>query len=157
MLCTINTDASFNRKRKIGTFAFWSKMNTTTIKRSGKLRGSVDKSCEAELKTIINAIHVTLEREAEITRVIVNTDSMNSIHILTNSKKDIRRYKLQWGGKFYYAYRKTLEQFPCVKNIEYRHVKSHSGVQDARSYVNEWCDTMAKREMEKVISKEKQK
>ena len=31
--------------------------------------------------------------------------------------------------------------------IEFRHVKAHSGVKDKRSYVNEWCDAEAKKQL----------
>ena len=31
--------------------------------------------------------------------------------------------------------------------VEFRHVKAHSGINDSRSYVNEWCDAEAKKQM----------
>lgn len=48
-----------------------------------------------------------------------------------------------------YAYGKLFH----VNNkatIEFRHVKAHSGVDDKRSYVNEWCDKEAKRRLRTI-------
>lgn len=39
-----------------------------------------------------------------------------------------------------------------MPNYELRHVKAHSKVNDARSWVNDWCDKEAKKWMRKLVS-----
>jgi ribonuclease HI len=153
MLATINTDASFSRRNKRGTYAFWSVFNGGTIKRSGILRGKVSDSTEAEIKCILNALYKTLYDEAEITRVIVNTDSMHAIYILEGDQERISKHRIKDREYLRYRFNKIKKEFPCVVNYSFRHVKAHSGIKDARSYVNDWCDAQAKGQMSILIKK----
>lgn len=90
---------------------------------------------------------VTLTIQCLISRLIINTDSLNSIAILQNDRGHIKRYGLQFGNMLRREFNKIVESYPKDIKIEFRHVKAHSGVDDSRSFVNEWCDTNAKREM----------
>lgn len=146
MLATINTDASYSKLTKQATFAFWIKTDKYTIKRSGVIKSLCDTSTEAELKCIINAIY-TISEQTGITEIILNTDSLNSIHILTKDIKNIRKYSLHWGDK----YLKMAESIIKNIKIDYRHVKAHNDTDSSRTYVNDWCDKAAKEEMGKIL------
>jgi len=148
MLATINTDASYSKLTKQATFAFWIKTDMYTIKRSGVIKSLCDTSTEAELKCIINAIY-TISEQTGITEIILNTDSLNSIHILTKDIKNIRKYRLHWGDK----YLKMVESIIKNIKIDYRHVKAHNDTDSRRTYVNDWCDKAAKEQMGKIICK----
>lgn len=154
MLVTINTDASFHPKLKFGAYAFWAISNDFKITKSGVFRKKCVNPDDAEAKCIINALTLILKAHKGITRIIINTDSLNAIAYLKADKVHVRKYGL---------FRSKIDQFnPIFKklkrgiDIEFRHVKAHSGVSDRRSYVNEWCDSEAKSQLRKKILKVKE-
>lgn len=148
MLVTINTDASFHPSLKYGAYAFWAICNDWKITKSGVFRKKCLDPDDAEAKCILNALTVVFKSHKGISKVIINTDSLNAVAYLTNNKEHVRKYRLSPSQRtrFYRLFseiRKTYQRTP----IEFRHVKAHSGVNDSRSYVNEWCDTEAKRQL----------
>lgn len=145
MLVTVNTDASFHPEFKVGAYAFWSVCNGFKMQRAGYLEELCRNPDDAEMKCILNAIYYTLYMNKSITRVIVNTDSMNSKRVFENDTKGIARYNLFWAKKHRAKLKSIVKKYSNNIRIEFRHVKAHSGKNDARSYVNEWCDTHAKR------------
>lgn len=48
------------------------------------------------------------------------------------------------------AYNKVLNESKNKAIIEFRHVKAHTGINDKRSYVNDWCDLEAKKQLRRV-------
>ena len=148
MLCTINTDASFSPNHNIGGYAFWAVSNAFKITKSGAFKKTVTDPTDGEIKCIINALMTVLHGCEGITKVIVNTDSMNAIHILTNDKAAQKKYirgGVNAGNKYRGSYNKVLNEAKSKPVIEFRHVRAHTGVDNARSWVNEWCDTAAKK------------
>jgi ribonuclease HI len=154
MLCTINTDASFSKYHKMGGYAFWAVSNTFKITKSGAFKAKCTDSTDCEIKCIINALMTVLHGCAGVTRVIVNTDSMNAIHILTNDRDAQKRWcrGVKINGKYRAAYHKVLSGAKSRAVIEFRHVKAHTGEDSARSWVNEWCDTEAKKAMWRKVN-----
>lgn len=157
MLVTINTDACFHTQLRIGGYAFWAVSNDFKITKSGVFRKKCTTSDDAEAKCIINALSIILKSHKNITKIIVNTDSLNAIAYLKNDKSHISKYNLSTSKRIQFSnlflelrrlYKKQLE-------IEFRHVKAHSGVDDKRSFVNEWCDTEAKKQMWNKINNSK--
>ena len=150
MLVTINTDASFHPQLKFGAYAFWAISNDFKITKSGVFRRKCITPDDAEAKCIINALKVVLLSHSGITKIIINTDSLNATAILKNNKKHIRQYvrlKQQQIKELQESYKLILQQNKNKVNIEFRHVKAHTGINDARSYVNEWCDSEAKKRL----------
>lgn len=76
---------------------------------------------------------------------------MNAIHVLTDDKQAIRRYRLTYSGIRKRYVEVLHNSFLVHVKIEFRHVKSHTVICDARSYVNEWCDTEAKKKIDFLI------
>lgn len=158
-MITINTDASFHPKLKYGAYAFWAVCEDFKILKSGVFRKKCINSDDAEAKCIINALTVILKAHTKIKKIIVNTDSLNAIAYLSNDKYHVKRYRL---------YHSKMNQFSTMLNdlkseynkkciIEFRHVKAHSTIKDKRSYVNEWCDREAKKQMRKKTKLERLK
>ena len=148
MLVTINTDASFHSGLKYGAFAFWAICDDFKITKSGVFRSKCIDSNDAEARCIINALRVVVLAHKGITRIIVNTDSLNAIALITNDKIHLDRYIGKGRSRWKHilkAYHETIKGRSL--KIEFRHVRAHSGVKDARSYVNEWCDLEAKRQL----------
>ena len=157
MLVTINTDASFHPEYKVGAFAFWVVCNEFRIQKAGYLRSLCKNPDEAEMNCIINALHQTLSNKVVFSKVIINTDSLNSIAIFKNDREHIKKYNLfNWKNKrklfnkIRHDYNSKNSIFQGIE-IEFRHVKAHSNISNKRSYVNEWCDTNAKRFLWKRI------
>lgn len=158
MIITINTDASFSNKLKRGAYAFWIVSDKGRIQMSGPIKGTCHDSSDAEMRCIINALHVVsqipdLNKPGNF--VIINTDSMNAIHVLTGNKSAKRRYglnKKEYINLIYAEFQKVCKRLARDITLDLRHVKSHTGLGDRRSYVNEWCDKTAKEEMGKIIA-----
>lgn len=144
---TVNTDASFHPEKKVGGYAFYIICDSFKIQKSGMLKQSPSNSIEAEMMCIANALHV-LSNQIDLPTakwIIINTDCLFAIPKITKKSKDPigrRVYRILKTVKNKTAYKEVI--YP---KVQFRHVKAHSGVDDARSHVNEWCDTEAKKWM----------
>jgi ribonuclease HI len=148
MIVTINTDASFNPIYKIGGYAYWMVYNGLRLKRGGLLK-SCENNIEAEVKAIANALYRLSKTDfKQVFSIIINTDCENAIHLITGETKTknksindtiaaIRDYILKL---------KLIHNIgkPDFEYVEFRHVKAHTKATDKRSYVNDWCDKVAK-------------
>jgi ribonuclease HI len=140
---TINTDASFCHKTKIGGYAFWIKSDFFTIKKQGHFNSLVDNSTDAELRCIANAIAtLSVQNLGGYEYILViNTDSKGAVGWMKNPQnKTALICKLQLDN--------LLELTNCTF-VKWKHVKAHSNKDDARSFVNDWCDKMSRKEMHK--------
>lgn len=93
-----------------------------------------------------DALHILFKNDCKnVKKIIINTDCLNVMHCCQNNKAEIKKYRLN-----VYEFQELTIIFKKImkgKNIEveFRHVRSHKGVNNARSYVNEWCDREAKK------------
>lgn len=145
VLATVNTDASYSHACGIGTYAFWITTPYHRYKKSGVLSGQVKSSLHAEVKAIGNAVWFLVNRAPErhfLKKIIVNTDCQGAIHLLTKGMADADHKYAELRNEVF-SYLAYLEG---VKH-ELRHVKAHTDKDNARSYVNRWCDQMAKKRM----------
>lgn len=147
-IVTINTDASFNYTHNKASYAFWIVSDYGKLCRYGILKGGTKTPTHGEFKCIVNALHcLFVYLKWPIRKIIVNTDSMNSIHLLKNDKVALRKYRIN-KNKFV----EELAAWHSIKGryiskkveIEFRHVKAHTGADNSRSWVNQYCDTKAK-------------
>jgi ribonuclease HI len=148
MIVTINTDASFNPQYKIGGYAYWLVYNGKRVKRGGLLK-ECQNSTEAEIKAIANALYrLTQLKYTDVFFIIINTDCTPAVDLITGkSKTEVKGtneaiaaiYSYISELRLYNNVNKTAEEY-----IDYRHVKAHTKVKDKRSYVNNWCDKVAK-------------
>lgn len=145
---TVNTDASFCGKTKAAGFAYYIRCGNFFAKGGGafkKLKPSTPH--EAELFAIGNAIAICLATDGigKVSNIVINTDCKSLI------------YKLKTGSggenfKMVYNLIKKLQAKTKSSRIMIRHVESHSGIDDKKSHVNEWCDKEAKLHMRKERS-----
>jgi ribonuclease HI len=162
MVITINTDASFSNKHRIGAFACWVVSNRFKIKFGGMLKKKCESPTHAECMAIINALHmVFLNDMTGVKMIIVNTDSMNSKHIFENDTQAIKRYRLKsYSQQFYGRFVKMkMDAFRHNQKVEFqfRHVKAHQDTDTPRTYINDWCDCEAKRHMGHALDQFKEK
>lgn len=157
MVITVNTDASFSNKWKIGAYAFWVISKDFKIKKSGMIKSKVESPTHAECMAIVNALHAVFymlfqdNTMSKVRMIIVNTDSMNAKHVFENDELKIREYRLkkysqQFYGKFEWMCKKTFGK-KCKVEFQFRHVKAHQNTDTPRTYINDWCDKEAKKHM----------
>ncbi len=157
MLVTINTDASFHPILKHGAYAFWIICDDFKISKSGVFRDKCINPDDAEAKCMINALKSLLSTNNNtnvITKIIINTDSLNGIALIKNDKEHIKRYigkNIKRWKHIRIAYHNVLKFNKNKFVIEFRHVKAHTNINDKRSYVNNWCDSEAKKELRRLI------
>lgn len=144
---TINTDASFHPKHKVGGYAFTIVCDVFRIKISGIFKKEPRNITEAETMCIGNAIHTLLSQPSmpKCNVLVINTDCLPAI-------ANIKKGKTTAGQTVGELYKKAVTDTDAKKH-EFRHVKAHSGVNDCRSYTNAWCDTEAKKQMKKSLKK----
>jgi ribonuclease HI len=155
MIVTITTDASYSHRHKMGAFAFWIVSNQGRLCQSGPLRTGCTRPQIAEFRCIINAVHA-LGRLGwkDITKVIINTDCMDVIHLVNNDSANIQKYRLlEWSGDLVKMFNRTYKSTGIGAPIVMRHVKSHVSTETARQWVNEWCDQAAKKALSEMIKK----
>ncbi len=160
MNVTINTDASFFKNEEKGSFAYWIVSNQGKIQNAGILKGTVKNPDQAELKCIVNAFYHLTKKSgwSNITKIIINTDSMNCIDVLTRNKKEIKKLGFYRVFSLKKNSNKELQLFFQLKSmvkipVELKHVKSHQKVESSRQYVNDWCDTQAKKVLRDYVKK----
>ena len=144
---TINTDASLSGEHHIGGYAFVIVSDQFRIKQSGCFKSAVLDSTQAELMAIGNALH-TLIKMQDLPMaywLIINTDSVASI-------RKIKDPNCPTSKKVNALWKKVIHRIKSKKN-RIRHVKAHTTKEDARSYVNRWCDENAKFQMRAALSK----
>jgi ribonuclease HI len=153
MNVTINTDASFSNKHKVGTYAFWIVSNLGRITMAGPLNKQCTDSTDAEMKSILNALTAVSwnqELMAKAKTIYVNTDSMNAIHLFNDDKEAVKKFRLKSHNHLVVKF-KLLKTLFTGKTIFFSHVKAHHDTDSKRSWVNDWLDTAAKEEMGRLL------
>lgn len=142
---TINTDASFYNQHKIGAFAFWIKSDVFKITKGGMFKTEILDSTQAEIYAIGNAIACLLQQPdlPQANFLVINTDCTYAI-------KQITERRSIDGNKVYHLWQQLIKKIGSKKN-SFRHVRAHTGKNNPRSFVNEWCDTEAKKWAKEAI------
>lgn len=145
MIVTVNTDAGFSVHHKKGSYAFWIVSNRFKILKSGLFKYPVGNPMECEMKAIYNALWILKTEDLKsVSKIIINTDCIPAITAF--SKQSVKENR--WYKPLVKKYRKLAKTLP---KIEFRHVKAHTTNKDARSYVNNWCDTQAREQLSKIL------
>lgn len=148
---TINTDAGFYHIEKVGSFAYWVVSDGLLLKGSGMLKGKCKNPTECETKAICNAIHILLKSDFDfcgVKKIIINRDNINAKSGKNGKPEQQKLTKLirELKKKCYDT------DYPM---IDFRHVKSHNGTSDKRSFVNDWCDKECTRQLREWKAKHK--
>lgn len=157
MIVTINTDAAYHYQHKVGAFAFWIISDSGRIMHSAPFKTLVNSSDRAEMQCIINAIQALIQQNwVLINKIVINTDSLNSIHVFTNDKSSIKKYNLQWASEMRGIFNSIKYHSPLSNvPIKFNHVPSHKDTTTKRAWVNQWCDDKAKEQLWKQINKKR--
>jgi ribonuclease HI len=104
------------------------------VQKSGVIKGSPQNSTDAEFKAVLIGIWYAYMHGAR--DILVQTDCLAVVEILRgDSNNGQAKYRAQLADA-------RAAHFPEC-SLRSRHVKGHTTVADARSYVNRWCDNRA--------------
>ena len=144
MVVTVNTDASFCPVQKVGGYAFWIKCDMGTIAKSEPIKEALNPE-DCEFKALANAIHVlehSVFNNKTIAHVVINSDCKWMFDKIGKKSDHEAGRAIALGIA---RIRKNNDRIKSAKKIyTLRYVKAHNGTPDARSWVNDWCDTQAK-------------
>lgn len=136
---TVITDASYCPNTRSGAYGAWITMDSDgltplRIRKSGRLQGLPDHAAHAELLAALTGVWYAVQAGARI--ILLQTDNQQVVEILNGRGKIASNKLIRIYGMI------KNEHFGDVK-ISARHVKGHTTKQDARSFVNRWCDEQA--------------
>ena len=136
---TVITDASFCHETRAAGWAAHVQVDTMSgpVRMSAAFRDTPANSAEAELLAAVNGLWLATQRGAE--QFLLQTDCLAVVTIVNGrSRKGLLRFRFA-------AACEAVGIDPMI--VTARHVRGHSGVLDARSHVNRWCDRHAKTAM----------
>jgi ribonuclease HI len=133
---TVITDASYCHTTQAGGYGAWITMDSGTqvplrVRKGGRLKGYPSNPAHAELLAALNGMWFAYTRGAR--RLLLQTDNLAVVHII-NGQVGPKQRSL----RDEYVAAQATHFADAV--IHARHVKGHSRTQDARSFVNRWCD-----------------
>lgn len=134
---TLTTDGSYCDTDGSGGYGFAISHEGRFYPVYGKIRNPID-CMDCELKAIVNGLSYVSGRGelfGLVDRIIVNTDQKHADAHLLGMKKKVKYTPVRL------EYQRIVSTFGW--KVEFRHVKSHSKIQDARSKVNRTVDKLA--------------
>jgi len=138
---TVITDASYCMESRAGGWAAWINVNYPNgdhvrLKHHGTFKFRAANSEHAEQMAAMNGIWVAYAKGA--TDILLQTDCLNLVNTHGSGRaKGLEDYRM--AATLHWPHAKVL----------WKHVKAHNlkNVNDRRTWVNDWCDKMAKRHM----------
>lgn len=137
---TSMTDAGFCPRLRIGTYAVWLRIDglPAAVRASGVLASDPANANEAEVYAALCGVWLAQRRGAR--EVLVQSDSMAVIEAVRGTH---RLYAPLW--------RAELQEHGLHDMVvRAKHVKGHTNVDDARSWVNRWCDAQCRSQLQKA-------
>lgn len=147
---TINTDASFSYKYKIGSFAYWIRCESKKWSGADMLRGPIEDVTEAELKAICNALFhlVEVRNPDDLKLIYINTDNIASVKLIEKKRYESKKKK----------YRDVLTTIHTLlegKEVIIRYVPAHTIGDTKRTQANNKLDEIAKKYLRNHIKQMK--
>lgn len=141
---TIFSDASFDHTTKASGYAYWLRDDFGKIHRgSGGHAELVESSSEAECVAICVAIVAGIRTLKHEPGYVISLQS-DCIHALKVLQGQIPKPSMIEAGFSKWALRVVQEHGLSLRP---KHIKAHTGLDDARSYVNTFCDEASRRRM----------
>ncbi len=145
----INADASYSDRFLIGGYGIYIRAENFKMKQSGVFKGNPKSSLESEMMAIQYAIILLIAQPTynkNNSKVVIFTDCKEAIkHILSP--------KTELGISVNKLFKKLSNKYG---EAIIKHIEAHTQKQDIASTINEWCDTVAKKELRKQIEKNKE-
>lgn len=144
MLVTIMTDASVDSKLQVAGFGYWIASDRGKLGGGGGLKSPVKDSYVGELKAVVNALHIAIDKRLvqERDSVLIQLDNLGVVTLLKDRTASPREDVLEALNHFI----QLVEKYDL--KIHTKHVKGHSDSrQGARFSSNNHCDSRAKTAM----------
>lgn len=141
MIINIYTDAAYHTKEKVGGYGFWIECESKKITCSGLI-----KKTHSALNSELSAINLALQDlidDPDITeakRLYIFTDCKQGIGLILEKRKGLAKDTARLLSRV----KKKLGMSEVRNERIFNHVKAHTGVNDKKSFINEWCDKKAK-------------
>ena len=135
---TIVSDASYNSRNKSAGFAFQMRYGRMHLKAYGPLKGKLENPTEAEMKSVLNALHSLVKSDVKIHTLTIRTDCEFIVKHMFVEKKRKEVFQVLISKM-----REYLEILDYTK-LNIVHVRAHKTPENSAEYVNDWCDTHAK-------------
>jgi ribonuclease HI len=139
--CTINVDASFDHKIKKGSFACLIVSDDLIIKAASSFREPCLDSNEAEIKGLINSLHLLIKSRFNPTTVVINCDN--------STVRGIVSQKIKVNKKYEHLASYITQQMECFITCYPKIIKGHQHGKNGRQRCNNWCDAKAKEVLRK--------
>jgi len=149
----INTDGSCNPRAKIGAYAYYIRGDSIKITNAGILRLRTKCINICELAAVGNAIAHLLKQPALpiVEKIIINTDSQVAIRRLTRGERPEKKPAFAAIMPRIFALLSELQQRTDAQYMEFRHVRAHANIDDAKTRANHWCDTHARKTLRAAV------
>jgi ribonuclease HI len=143
MRVTIIADASQCSETKVGGYGFWIVSRRGKYAGSGVFKGSVAGASEAEMMSMVNALHmsIALGIAQKGDDVLIQSDCMSAMALMQGRTRRVLP-----------QYVSALERFRKLKadyslKVEFRHVRGHTDTGDRRSAAQRLADQRARAQM----------
>lgn len=140
---TVFSDASFDHVTKASGYAYWHRDHKSIHRGSGGhaelVESSSDAECVALCIAIVSAIRTLEHQPGDI--ISLQSDCIHALKVLQGQ---IPKMTMIEAGFSKWALRVVQEHGLSLKP---KHIKAHTGLEDARSYVNTFCDEASRRRM----------
>lgn len=142
MLVTIMSDASFCPTFNVAGYGYWIASNRGSQAGGGSMRDKVPNSTVAEMQAVVIALHCAIRDKLVLAddRVLIQIDCKPAILTLLRQAQ-----ACDLGKEAERIFRKYIERYRL--EVEFRHVKAHTGNRSKRSVSNAYCDGRAKSAM----------
>jgi len=141
MLVTIIADASYCHKDRVAGYGFWIACERGKLAGGGPMRERVGSSLLAEAKAVCIGLYTAVRNELIRPQdsVLLQTDCIGAIAFLHRTATPLSKSE---AGKVKEFFNTLVRQNALT--VEFRHVRGHTKVRDARSLCNRHCDSRAK-------------
>lgn len=147
---TMTADASRDPITGISGYAVWLSytdiFNNYKSEKISGYSGITSSATHAEVSAIINGFDLLDNANLKTSKLYINTDSKSAIDMLEGRVKIKIKHSIE-------ILKDCIKEFTkanwCMVSI--RHVKAHSGTDEARKKVHDWCDKQARAEMRKAL------
>jgi ribonuclease HI len=146
MLVTIFADASHDTGKKLGGWGAWAKSERGSASWHGAFKKPVATSTEAELFAAVNAVFLTVGSSVyeRGDLLLVQSDCLAVVEVLNRTAKS-----RDWQQEGMIRLHEIMIR-AAVRGLTARHVPGHTKGEVPRLWVNNLCDSLARKGIDKA-------
>jgi ribonuclease HI len=143
MLVTVIADASFDHKTGAGGYGYWAVSERGRESGGGPFKSASRNNNVTEMMAIVNGVHMAFAKGVAVAgdAILAQTDCQAAILAFEGRRASLQIDEIMMVE----AMRKLMAVHRAT--IRYRHVKGHTNGGEPRLWVNNLCDSLAKKGM----------